>query len=693
MFLHRLRSHSIRRRNWKIVQRLESLSSSSPGQHNNKKYNNKRKNRKRKQDIPSLMDQFPGMSQSVTQELEALKTQRKYRKSTGRRAPKRTNRHNTSQNLKIPQDPTELANRKIQGEINGMPRTDKTRTAAGVLDVYKNNFALSLTEGGLKPNIKTINLMLSALHHSSDIRDSSRAMYFWGEMKKNELEPNSATYSEMIKNLTRLGVISTAFEFYNERESKGLPSSPNDPHILLRACARIGEFDRADDFIEKYMTDIGDRSNYVLSNMVNSLLELADGATYHGHMDRLRRYNTRLVQFASMCPESENVVKWRPILNVVMRSLVLAVQYDDVDAALDMLKLKSKIPEKGLRHNGLFSIFMDENNEDKESDVDESTNKERGEDNKLSAPPPLQLERDIVRSLLYVAARNGSSALAENALSMYSEYEYEISSNDARAYLQAKIAPYRSGERDLVVEDLEKIVLEVRDLSFEFNTKAIDDVAKCFPCVYAIDKFFYELTSLNESRKKSSSQVIPAELPCSIIRASYLFEDAERVLETIQDWNNICGEPIRKEALVCVLNCTAILEKEAAENIYESGMYSKACGVAGERMEMCVSECMNLISENNMEICEVIGSALMEAYVRMETVGRTVSQNIDDCDSMERLVKLLSEMRTKNQEFDSGSLRMLLARAEDMRWNQILEHPTVSEFKLKACSDSKLDGF
>ena len=186
------------------------------------------------------------------------------------------------------------------------------------------------------------------------------------------------------------------------------------------------------------MSNIEDHSNYVLSNMVNSLLELADGAAYHGHMDRLRRYNNRLVEFASMCPESENVVKWRPVLNVVMRGLVLAVQYvligvfsntlhhnlelhsithryDDVDAAMDMLKIKSKIPEKGLRHNGLFSIFLDEDEERGKNGVDD-------DDVVVSAPPPLQLERDIVRSLLYLAARNGSSELAEEALNMFSQY-------------------------------------------------------------------------------------------------------------------------------------------------------------------------------------------------------------------------------------------------------------------------------
>ena len=41
-----------------------------------------------------------------------------------------------------------------------------------------------------------------------------------------------------------------------------------------------------DDFIEKYMSNIED-VRIILSNMVNSLLELADGAAYHGHMDRL----------------------------------------------------------------------------------------------------------------------------------------------------------------------------------------------------------------------------------------------------------------------------------------------------------------------------------------------------------------------------------------------------------------------
>ena len=104
---------------------------------------------------------------------------------------------------------------------------------------------------------------------------------------------------------------------------------------------------------------------------------------------------------------------------------------------MDILKIKSKIPEKGLRHNGLFGIFLDEDEERGKNGVDD-------DDVVVSTPPPLQLERDIVRSLLYLAARNGSSELAEEALNMFSQYGYDISESDGRAYLQAKIAPYRS---------------------------------------------------------------------------------------------------------------------------------------------------------------------------------------------------------------------------------------------------------
>ena len=90
---------------------------------------------------------------------------------------------------------------------------------------------------------------------------------------------------------------------------------------------------------------------------------------------------------------------------------------------MDMLKIKSKIPEKGLRHNGLFSIFLDEDEERGKNGVDD-------DDVVVSAPPPLQLERDVVRSLLYLAARNGSSELAEEALNMFSGElkEYSIES-------------------------------------------------------------------------------------------------------------------------------------------------------------------------------------------------------------------------------------------------------------------------
>ena len=343
---------------------------------------------------------------------------------------------------------------------------------------------------------------------------------------------------------------------------------------------------------------------------------------------------------------------------------------------MDMLKIKSKIPEKGLRHNGLFSIFLDEDEERGKNGVDD-------DDVVVSAPPPLQLERDIVRSLLYLAARNGSSELAEEALNMFSQYGYDISESDGRAYLQAKIAPYRSGEHNLVVQDIELIVNELRNLPFVFNTKSIDDIAKCFPSIYAVDKFFYELASVNESRGN-----IPAELPISVMRASFMFEDAERVLETIQDWNNICGEPVRREAVQCVLNCTELLEKEAAETIHETGSYS-ACEVARERMIMVVSDSLNMISENKMPICSIVGSALVEAYARLETVeksGRLVTSE-KDVEPIDRILNVLSEMRENGHELESSSLRMLVARGEALRWNEILEHPTISEYKTKVSDD------
>ena len=399
------------------------------------------------------------------------------------------------------------------------------------------------------------------------------------------------------------------------------------------------------------------------------------------------------------------------------------------------------IPEKGLRHSGLFSIFLDEDEE-----REKNRNDQDDDDLVTSAPPPLQLERDIVRSLLYLAARNGSNELADEALKMFSQYGYDISESDGRAYLQAKIASYRSGELSFVVQDIELIVNELRRLPFVFNTNAIDDIAKCFPSIYAVDKFFYELTSVNASRRTQQGDPVPAELPVAVMRASFMFEDAERVLETIQDWNNICGEPLRREAVQCALNCTELLEKEAAETIHETGMYVlygfevrefhlmkknittshsfhtsyerklldnksyvraehnsntltlerstlkyrySACEVARERMMMVVSDSLNLISENDIPICSVVGSALVEAYARLETVeksGRLVTPE-NDAEPIDRMLSVLSEMRENGHELESSSLRMLVARGEALRWNDVLEHPTILEYKPKVSED------
>ena len=68
-----------------------------------------------------------------------------------------------------------------------------------------------------------------------------------------------------------------------------------------------------------------------------------------------------------------------------------------------------------------------------------------------------------------------------------------------------------------------------------------------------------------------------------------------------------------------------------------------------------------------------------------DTLSGIVSASVEnkDFDSVDRLLNVLSEMRQSEHELDSRSLRMLVARAEAFRWTQVLDHPTVSEYKSK----------
>ena len=84
-----------------------------------------------------------------------------------------------------------------------------------------------------------------------------------------------------------------------------------------------------------------------------------------------------------------------------------------------------------------------------------------------------------------------------------------------------------------------------------------------------------------------------------------------------------------------------------------------------------------------------MGSALVEAYARLETVektGRLVTSE-KDVEPIDRILNVLSEMRENGHELESSSLRMLVARGEALRWNEILEHPTISEYKTKVSDD------
>lgn len=104
---------------------------------------------------------------------------------------------------------------------------------------------------------------------------------------------------------------------------------------------------------------------------------------------------------------------------------------------------------------------------------------------------------------------------------------------------------------------------------------------------------------------------------------------------------------------------------------------------------MVVSDSLNLISENDIPICSVVGSALVEAYARLETVeksGRLVTPE-NDAEPIDRMLSVLSEMRENGHELESSSLRMLVARGEALRWNDVLEHPTILEYKPKVSED------
>ena len=634
----------------------------------------------------------PIISESLTKKLETIKeaTNRASRRFKFTKSQQKTrefqrnhgfvmskDRKKGKEKHKVKIEPIDVVNRKIQNQSN-MFKQAKKRSAAGALDVYKSAFGgvskiaegEGDSDGTISPNIKTINLMLSALHNSADIRDSSRAMYFWGEMEKYDLVPNSSTYSDMIRNLTKLGMVASAFDFYNERQSKGLPDAPNDPHVLLRACAKVGDFARADLFIEHHFEHWKTGSNYAVSNMVNSLLELAEGAALHGEVARLGSYNEQLVAMALRCPE-ENIVKWRPILNSVMKGLIMSVNCDDVECAKNMLRILKKVPSKGLTYNGLFSVIF---RQDSKSVADPETTVS-------PVPPLLQLERGIVTSLFHLAARTGCQSLGRDAYELARAYKYELSAIEKRAMLQAALKSLDVTIGDISMKDMGFVVGEMRDIdSFTFDMNSIEDLAAPISSsLYAVDRAFYELQNMRNDRTDDLSvSSVPSELACSVIRASLTLEDRERVFETLRDWSSICSEPIAPLAIALALESTSITEKSFAERLLESRSSSRSKSkrsyddLTSARVEMMesIDVAVRNAKEAGLGRCSLILSASIRAQARLATIESV--GNFPESTGRSAIVDLLNEAEASGTPLCEASIRMTQQRASAYDWDEIL---------------------
>jgi len=551
------------------------------------------------------------------------------------------------------QDPVDVVNRNIQFESNAFKHENK-KSASRALEVYKNAFG-----GDLSPNIKTINLMLNALHNSADIRDSSRAMYFWGEMQKYDLQPNSTTYSDMIKNLTKLGMVASAFDFYRECQSKGLPSAPNDPHVLLRACAKVGDFHRADKFINEHLENWKGGSNFAISNMVNSLLELSEGAAAHRDIDRLTSYNKQLVEMSLQCPE-DSIVKWRPILNACMKGIIMSINHNHVAAAKTMLAQIKKIPPDSLQYNGLFSVIFRQQTAASETD-----------DMVVSdAPPLLRLERGIVSALLFLAARNGCGTLADDVLELTKEYAYELSPTEARALFRAHL-PVRDAftePENFSMRSLERLVLKMKSVSNRtFDAHDIDDLARSFSSsIYAIDSAFYELQEMRQDRSAKDSVDPPAELACAVMRGSLVLQDSNRVLETLRDWESICGEPVSPHAICYALESTVAIEKDLAEDTKSGGVNREALEDARDRMNDVVHLTMDIANGHGVERCDVVSSALVQAHARIATIESI--GNLSPETGVEAIADILGEMQESGVGLTRPAMEMVRERATHYGW-------------------------
>eukprot|EP00939_MAST-03C_sp_MAST-3C-sp1_P001406 g1406.t1 len=586
------------------------------------------------------------------------------------------------------QSPVDVINRRIQDESNAF-RHEQRKSAAGALGVYKESFDDGGQNQKLRPNIKTINLMLNALHNSADIRDSSRAMYFWGEMQKFDLAPNSGTYSDMIKNLTKLGMVASAFDFFKERQRKGLPVAPNDPHVLLRACAKVGDFDRADKFIKAQFDSWNRGSNFAVSNMVNSLLELSEGAAVHRDLARLTAYNGQLVDISLQCPE-ENIVKWRPILNAITNGMIMSINYNNAGSAKAMLSMLNRIPPEGLQYNGLFSVIFRQ-----QSAVSDD------ESCPVSEPPPLlQLERGMVRALLFLAARNGCASLAQNVHDLASEYGYVLSQTETRAYLCATLESYRrdvdsdeSGNDDdgatdsFAMENLVRVVSRMREIGGvnAFDKSAIDDLAECFSkSIYTIDSAFYELQEMRQAGRAATETERDAagpaaELACAVMRASLTLNDSDRVLETLREWDSICSEAVSPLAISCALESTRIVEKNISEHaMAEGGTVSyETFEQARAQMMECVNDAVKVASDLGMSNSPLIFSELIQARARIATLE--TAQEVDNGESVASIVDMLSdvpgcdEVSSSTLYLTNAARKMLRARAKLYDWNEVAE--------------------
>jgi pentatricopeptide repeat protein len=112
----------------------------------------------------------------------------------------------------------------------------------GCLNMYLEMLGL-----GVKPNVKTYNILLAAMLRG---KRHWQAKTIYQEMKSSGVSPDFITYSTLLRVYTRAQLGQDALDVYKEMKGKGMKVGIDLYNVLLAMCADVGSNDEALEIFE-----------------------------------------------------------------------------------------------------------------------------------------------------------------------------------------------------------------------------------------------------------------------------------------------------------------------------------------------------------------------------------------------------------------------------------------------------------